>query len=102
MQQTTERWRGLDCKGDEDIDGRSIVKGGDESWGGKHWTREVETIRMKRHRRGSGYFFICIYLRSAQEKGSRDNAIHCQGGGISMVHQCGLRPAGGEVSLKYL
>ncbi len=35
--------------------------------------------------------------RSAGEEGSRDNSFRDDGGSISMVHRCGLRPAGGEV-----
>ncbi len=35
-------------------------------------------------------YLYFIYLRSAQEEGSRNNAVRGQGGGISMVHQCGL------------
>jgi hypothetical protein len=52
---------------------------------------------------GSVIFFFLT--RSAREEGSRDNAVRNQGSGISMVHRCRLRPAGGEserkVSLRY-
>ncbi len=35
-----------------------------------------------------------------REEGSRDNAVCDDGGGISMVHRCKLRPAGGEVEFR--
>jgi hypothetical protein len=30
-------------------------------------------------------------MRSAQEEGNMDNVAHDNGGGISMVHRCGLK-----------
>ena len=55
---------------------------------------------MKCQRRGSDFFLK--QSRSAREEGSSGNAVRSQGGGISMVHRCRLRPADGEVSLKYI
>jgi hypothetical protein len=40
-------------------------------------------------------------MRSVREEGSRDNAVSNDGGGISMVHRCGLRPADGESEPNY-
>ncbi len=107
MPQSTKQWCGLDCKGNEDSEGPSITKGGDGSWGRRHWTGEGETVRqrqgMKRHRRGSGYLYIYICISALRErKDARNNAVCSQGGGISMVHRCRLRPAGCEESLRYL
>jgi hypothetical protein len=43
----------------------------------------------RRGRRGSLDFFF--YTRSAREEGNVDNAVRDDGGGISMVHRCGLK-----------
>ena len=42
-------------------------------------------------RRGSLDVFFLFYLRSAREEGNVDNAARNDGGGISMVHRCGLK-----------
>ncbi len=82
MLQSTKQWRGLDCKGNEDSEGPSIAKGGDGSWGRRHWTGEGETVRqrrgMKGHRRGSGYFYIYIYIcvpRKRKDAGTMPSAV---------------------------
>jgi hypothetical protein len=36
-----------------------------------------------------------------REEGSRDNDVRDDGGAISMVHRCGLRPADGESEPNY-
>jgi hypothetical protein len=41
-----------------------------------------------RTKRKLGFFF---YMRSAREEGNVDNAVRDDGGGISMVHRCGLK-----------
>ena len=41
-----------------------------------------------RTKRKLGFFF---YTRSAREEGNVDNAVRDDGGGISMVHRCGLK-----------
>ena len=51
-------------------------------------TRPVTAPR--RGRRGSLDFFF-FYTRSAREEGNVDNAVRDGGGGISMVHRCGLK-----------
>ena len=45
----------------------------------------------RRGRRGSLDFFFFFYTRSAREEGNVDNAVRDGGGGISMVHRCGLK-----------
>jgi len=44
----------------------------------------------RRGRRGSLDFFF-VYTRSSREDGNVDNAVRDGGGGISMVHRCGLK-----------
>jgi hypothetical protein len=59
--------------------------------GGEAPNRRGRRIRPRtaprRGQRGSLDFF---YLRSAREEGNVDNAVRDDGGGISMVHRCGL------------
>ncbi len=44
-------------------------------------------LGQRRGQRGN----LFIYLRSTREEGNVDNAACNEGGGISMVHQCGLK-----------
>jgi len=61
--------------------------------GGEAPNRRGRRIRPRtaprRGRRGSLDFFF--YMRSAREEGNMDNAVRDDGGGISMVHRCGLK-----------
>ena len=72
--------------------GASTKEGGDGGRGGGAGP-EVKVVPARDGEAGIS-FLVHLLL---QEEGSRDNAIHNDGGGISMVHRYGLRPDGGEV-----
>jgi hypothetical protein len=68
----------------------AVAKGGDdrglgEGFGGVGDPKAETRTRTKRKR---GFFF---YMSSAREDGNVDNAVRDDGGGISMVHWCGLK-----------
>jgi hypothetical protein len=67
-------------------------KGGDGDRGGgaepERKENPTENGAETRTKRKLGFFFICA-LRERKEK--VDNAIRDDGGGISMVHRCGLK-----------
>ncbi len=47
------------------------------------------------------YFFFSKCAPCRRKEAARDNAVRDDGGGISMVHRCGLRPADGESEPNY-
>jgi hypothetical protein len=72
--------------------GRSAAKGGDGGWGGgakperkKKPTKNGTEARTKRK---LGFFLYALRVRGRK---NIDNATRNNGGGISMVHRCGLK-----------
>ena len=69
-------------------------KGGDGDRGGgaepERKENPTENGAETRTKRKLGFFFF-FYMRSAREEGNVDNAVRDDGGGISMVHRCGLK-----------
>jgi hypothetical protein len=67
---------------------------GDEDRGGgaepERKENPTENGAETRTKRKLGFFFF-FYTRSAREEGNVDNAVRDGGGGISMVHRCGLK-----------
>ena len=68
---------------------------GDEDRGGgaepERKENPTENGAETRTKRKLGFFFFFFYTRSAREEGNVDNAVRDGGGGISMVHRCGLK-----------
>ena len=52
---------------------------------------EGEPDRERRQDEDKEEAWIFFYMRSAREEGNVDNAVRDDGGGISMVHRCGLK-----------
>ena len=69
-------------------------KGGDGDRGGRcRIGEEGEPDRERRRDEDEeeAWIFFFFYTRSAREEGNVDNAVREGGGGISMVHWCGLK-----------
>jgi len=66
----------------------TVAKGGDDRGLGEGFGGVGDPKAETRTKRKLGFFF---YMRSAREEGNVDNAVHDDGGGISMVHRCGLK-----------
>jgi len=66
----------------------TVAKGGDDRGLGEGFGGVGDPKAETRTKRKLGFFF---YVLSAREEGNVDDAVRDDGGGISMVHRCGLK-----------